>query len=340
MTRPGPVVSPRPEPVVSLKLKRFGTYSRVAVVIVVTALLLLSVGFAVGVLGTPTVSDTTYEFGAVNESTTEIRTTVTADTPWLLERSGVDMRTGYVVSANEIQLARSDAEYLDVESGSMETTAHLDNERISEWWTSHLANDERSTLLVETETTAERFGVERSIGDARQCTFETSITDDLENAPTEEIDAELPLIDDPVLSVTPTHAAWTDVGDDRATLEWRFEAKNHQGIDIPVTELEYTIYANDVVVGEGETRSEHLLEGESTTDIETETVVDAASLQEWWVTHLENDERTDVRIEFDAQVTLGSGDPTTVSLDPLTRVETVETDLLGDDSAVAGECFE
>ena len=324
----------------SLKLKHFGSRSRFAILIVALILTLLTVGVAIGFLGTPTVTDTTYKFGGVNESTTEIRTTVTADTPWLLERSGADLRAGYVVSANEIQLARSDAEPLDIESGSMETTALLDNERIPEWWMSHLANDERTTLTVETETTVERFGVERSIGDTRRCTLETSITDELEDAPTEEVDAELPLIDDPVLSVTPTHAAWTDVGNDRATLEWHFEAENHQGIDIPVTELEYTIYANDVVVGEGETLDEHLLEGDTTTEIETKTVVDAGSLQEWWVTHLENEERTTVRIEFDAEVDIGSGDPTTVPLDPLTREETVETDLLGNKSAVEGECLD
>jgi stringent starvation protein B len=85
---------------------------------------------------------------------------------------------------------------------------------------------------------------------------------------------------------------------------------------------------NDVAVGDGTSESGHVIPAESTETIETTTYVRNDRLDEWWVSHLERNQVTDLRIDFHARLDL-SGQTVRVPLDAVTYTETVETDFFG-----------
>lgn len=74
------------------------------------------------------------------------------------------------------------------------------------------------------------------------------------------------------------------------------------------------------------------LEAETSTALDLTATIDHDRLPAWWATHVENDEVTEFRVEFDADVALPTG-TVTVSLGELEHVETVETDVWGEKRA-------
>jgi hypothetical protein len=85
---------------------------------------------------------------------------------------------------------------------------------------------------------------------------------------------------------------------------------------------------NGVPVGEGSTESAVVIPPGETRTIRTTARIDNAALDEWWVTHLERNQVTTLRLDFAARVDL-QATTVRVPLDPLTYTETIETDLFG-----------
>jgi hypothetical protein len=108
----------------------------------------------------------------------------------------------------------------------------------------------------------------------------------------------------------------------------RFTVYNAKALPMAVTEIGYAITMNDVAVGNGSSETGYVIEGRSTETIETTTAIRNGKLDEWWVSHLENDQVTELRIDFYAELELG-GETVRVPLDELTYRKTIETDLFG-----------
>ncbi|GEM_PF-4659990 len=105
-------------------------------------------------------------------------------------------------------------------------------------------------------------------------------------------------------------------------------------LDVVVLSLAFLVF--DAVaagfVGTPALEDEHRLEAETSTALDLTATIDHDRLPAWWATHVENDEVTEFRVEFDADVALPTG-TVTVSLGELEHVETVETDVWGEKRA-------
>lgn len=286
-------------------------------------------GVALALVATPSVERIDAEFGTVNDTHTEIRADLLVDAP--VGTGPVDGSADYTVAMNDVVVAGGDEDGLSLEPGqsSVSTSTHMSNDRVPAWWVTHVDNDERTDVVVDATITTPVPGWDAAVSDHR--TVETDVLGSLESNETRPIDADLALVDDPVLYVTATRAEWGAVDENRTELEVDTDAYNPTAFDASVRELSYTVRLNDVVVGDGETSRNDTLEAENETTLDATVDVENDALEEWWVTHLENDQVSTLEIVFEVRIELPTGGTVTVDVEPFPDA-TIETDLFDDES--------
>lgn len=305
--------------------------SRIRSVLVVLVLVGLVVGgaFAAGVLGVPSVADVENRFGPVDETTTVVETDLTVSNPNPVGASLSGLTVDYNVLLNDVSLANGTKSGVDVGSGNstLEFSTAARNERIPPWWVTHIRNDEQTAVTVDTSVQSSLLG--RTVDPpnvTRQ--VETDLLSEFNSTETREVNADQPLVSDPVLYVNETSAEWETVTDERTPMDLTFVVYNPKSYPVAVSQLEYNITMNGVAVGGGQTESEYVIPPKSTATIEATAAIRNDRIDEWWVTHLERNQVTDLRIDFAARLEL-SETTVRVPLDPLTYTTVIETDIFG-----------
>jgi LEA14-like dessication related protein len=303
---------------------------KAALVVVVVLAVVAVVG--VVVYEQPSVVAVDTRFGAVNESATAIETDIVVHNPNPLGITLGDATTNYTVRLNGITMARGTEEGISLRQGNttIEETTLFDNSDIPDWWVSHVSNGERTRAEVTARVDTSLFG--REFTRTRQRTITTRFTDRINTTATRPVDptnATIPLVADPPLYVNETSARWGPVTENRTALALSTTLYNPSAVPYPVSTLEYTLSMNNVTVGRGTTQRGYLVPGETERTVNGTLVIDNSALDEWWVSHIENDQTTDVRIAVTAVIELPNGDTLRLPLDPISQTQTFETDLLG-----------
>ena len=97
--------------------------------------------------------------------------------------------------------------------------------------------------------------------------------------------------------------------------------QNPVGLKLEQTRLEYGLEMNKVKLAEGTKEGFNIKEGNQTVKFHTSLIQD--NLQEWWVSHMKNDEKSDVEIP----VKVGLTGPIPFTIGETTYTDTVETDI-------------
>jgi LEA14-like dessication related protein len=311
------------------------TYAAVAVLAVVVLVLL---GFLLGVLGVPSLEGVDNRFGPVNESTTTVVTNVTVANPNPISITVGGLGINYTVEMNDVRMAVGDKRGLSIERGSsrLRFETLLDNDRIPRWWYTHVRNGERTKLVVNASVSHGLLGGQE-FSFPQEETVETDILGAFNSTETREMDADQPPISDPVLYLNETAARYgSNVTRERTPLETAFTVHNPKPWPYTVTEIGYTIEMNNVTVGEGSTRQPYAVPPGGQTTLRAETVIRNDRLDEWWVSHLRNDQVTTLGIDFYVVVDPDVGDlfpgevaPIRVDTDAFDYRTTIETDIFG-----------
>ncbi|NHN59034.1 MULTISPECIES: LEA type 2 family protein [Halorussus] len=320
----------------SLKSALLGSKLRILFSVVLLAGVAVAGGVSLGVLGAPSVGGINNSFGNVTEDTTEIRTDIAVSNPNPVGVSLGGVSVSYDVTMNDVAMANGTKEGVSVGAGNstVELATLMDNDRIPAWWVSHVRNGERTTLRVDASVRSATLGrrfeappVDREIS--------TDLISQFNSTETRPVNANRPLVSDPVAYVNETGARWGEVTKSETPIALRFEVYNAKTLPLAITEIGYNITMNDVAVGSGESQTGHVIEGHSSETIETRTVIRNARLDDWWVSHLRNDQVTELRIDFYARVEL-AGETFRIPLDGMTYTKTIETDILGSKGASDG----
>ena len=153
---------------------------------------------------------------------------------------------------------------------------------------------------------------------------------------TRPVNADAPLVDDPVLYVNETRGRWGTVSEEETPIEMEFDVYNPNLEPYVVSEIGYDVTMNGVEMGSGSTDSEYVIPSYGSETVELSAALRNERLDEWWVSHLNESDNghqvSDLRIEFYAVVELPTGEELTVPLDALTYEETIETDIFGEGS--------
>ncbi|MCD2202401.1 LEA type 2 family protein [Halobacterium sp. KA-6] len=309
----------------------FGSTIRVAITVVAGLGLVAGGAFFAGFLGVPTVEQVDNEFGEVNDTYTEIETDLVIHNPNPVGVRLGDTSVNYTVAMNDIRMASGDKHGVGIGTGNstVNLTTQLHNERIPAWWVSHVRGGEQTSLTVSATVQPGFVGQSASFQPAAE-TIETDLLGQFNSSEDRPVNAEMPLVEDPVLVIERTNASWGNVTDAETPIDLEFGVYNPKTSPVVVSNVGYNITMNGVPVGAGETENGQTIPGKSSRVVETPTVIDNENLDEWWVTHVENNQTTELRIDFYAEIEPpGSSETIRVPLDELTYTQTIETDMFG-----------
>ena len=120
-----------------------------------------------------------------------------------------------------------------------------------------------------------------------------------------------------------TESQFETVGQDESTVDTRIVLRNPNDVAVPGgVDLDYTVFLNDVAVARGTEEDVEVDPGRNT--VETTATFDNTKIPAWWVTHINDGERSVMATEADVGV---AGLPVGPTLSVERRE--IETDLLG-----------
>lgn len=307
--------------------------ARVKAAVAALGVLTATIGgaFALGVIGAPSVVDVENRFGDVNDERTIILTDLVVNNPNPIGVRLGDSTVNYTVYMNDVEMAHGSKAGLDVDSGNttLPFRTRMLNDRIPPWWVSHIRNDEVTNVTIDATVKTSLLGNRTFDLDQRK-QVETDIISAFASEETRPVNGpENPLYSNPVLYINRTDAEWGQVDRRQTPIPMEFVVYNPQLKPYTITEVGYEISMNGISMGSGATDETYVIPGESTETLRTTPTIDNGNLDEWWVSHLQNNQTTTLRIDFYAKVELPTGNQIRVPLDRLTYVQEFETDIFG-----------
>ena len=295
--------------------------------IAVAGVVLLLVGAGVvgaGVFDRPSVAGVDNDWGEVTENRTEIETRIAVENPGLLELIDGVTNAEYTVSLNDVRIAHGQKNGVDL-SGNRDVisaTTWANNDKIPEWWASHINHNETTTVRVNPTVVTEAAGLTFSANaQTRTRTVRTNMLEPLRTDRTRTISA----FGRTVLIVNETDAHWGHATVERTPLNASATITNPTPVPIPVADIGYTIRMNGVRVGNSTADQRTVIPPHSTRTVRTRAIIDNSKLDRWWVTHVRNDTTTRLSVDFYATIDF-RGTQRRIPLDPLTYRRTFETD--------------
>ncbi len=300
------------------------------VTLLVLGVVLIGSATAIGVLGMPRVTGIDNHLVGANQTTTMVQSdlTVANPNPFPIPLRRADV--AYTVYMNGIPVGDGQESGVSLPAGNstVELRTGLENDRIVEWWRSHIRRGERTNLTVSATLESARVNesLSRRVADR---TVRTDIISAFETNTTVPVNASREIVSDPVLYVNETNARWANVTRNRTVVHTELRVYNPKSFAVPVTGVTYDVGMNGVAVANGSTENLTAIPAKSHRNVTARVVIDNSKLDEWWVTHVERDQTTTVRVDYAVGLDLsayGYGNRT-VSPDPINR--TFHTDVFG-----------
>ncbi|WP_415381230.1 LEA type 2 family protein [Halosimplex sp. TS25] len=278
----------------------------------------------------PQIGETSREWGAVDDETTEILTTValnnTNDDAAVNELLSIRAAQHTAVNGILVATGRQRTDGLTAGRSAFELTSTMNNSKVPAWWARHLNRGETSTV---TTMPAVRADLGFSQFDVpvidRRSEFETDLLagmgDDAETVTVDGRDA---------LVVRSESVQWGEATPETAPIEVNATLENEQPEPVRVTEIRYRVALNDVVLANRTAPGSHTVDPGETEAVGFTMALDNRKMDEWWVGHVRRGETSNMTVTVTATVETRAGTET-VRLDSLSRNTTVTTDLLGDD---------
>ncbi len=291
---------------------------------------LLVGGVALGVLGAPSVDSVDNRFGEVSNETTMVHTDIVVSNPNPIGVQLGETEIAYRIRMNDVLMADGNGTGLDIQRGTSRQAFQtaMVNDQIPSWWVSHVNNDEQTVVTVNATIYASILG-EHEFDITQERVVETALIEEFNSEETRPVNADNPppTTSNPILYVNRTTAAWEQADATTTPIDMQFEMYNPHLEPYVVSEIGYEIRMNEVLVGEGSSEDGYVIPGGATETVATTTIIQNQHLDDWWVTHLQNDQVTDLRIDFSALIELPTGQTLRLPLDTLTYTETIETDI-------------
>jgi len=264
------------------------------------------------------------EFGTVREETADVETTIVVENPnnWGIPGSHA---IAYAVTLNGVTVSSGQKGGVSIGTGksTIEMTAQFDNTAIPEWWTTHVNSDEVSTMRTESRVRPAGLPFDISLP-----AEESEVTTDFLGSMGEMESSTVQLGDREIMTVGDQRADWGEADADRSPIQFTTAVENVHERPVGIDGTDYEIRMNDVVVGSGETDDPIELDPGESGAFTVEAAIDTPKMQEWWVSHLRNDQTTDLTIGV-YPVSIEDGQRTRLPLALLDQQSTFETDMLG-----------
>lgn len=304
------------------------SYSWKAGILVLVLIVVAGVGVVYGVtaLDKPQIESMQNEWGTVTTERTEVETKIALDNPFALELGDAVADVNYTVSLNDVDVATGQIERvrLDDSGNAVNFSTWIDNDDISRWWVTHVNNNQTTTVRIDPDVVLQYVGNQFPAESfTRNRTVYTDLLAPLQRNSKRRFEA----FGRTVLVVNETDARWGHATAERTPIHASVTATNPLPVPLPITEINYTIRMNGITVGHGVAASQTMIPSGGTRTFEANATIDNSRLDEWWVTHVRNNETSQLTVEFNATVAFG-GVERHLPLEFVSFTRTFETNVL------------
>ncbi len=270
----------------------------------------------------PAVESVENDWGEVTNDRTEIQTQIVVDNPNKVGVPGAASVT-YDVTMNDVTMAEGSSGGLSLSPGRNEISLRtdIDNDEIPAWWATHINNGEETTLSV--EPSAKVAFVSQGLPSYDR-TFETDMLSAFDSESGQSVQAG----NQTLLTVERTEASWGTATESETPLRFAGTVRNPNTAPLTFAKIGYEVSMNDVTVAEGTTNGSVEIPANATGTIEINSTLDNRKLDEWWVSHLNRGEQTDLNVSVFAVVER-DGQNRRIPLSFLSKRVAFETDILG-----------
>ncbi|MFB6205497.1 MAG: LEA type 2 family protein [Haloglomus sp.] len=280
----------------------------------------------------PEFQNTRSRWGKVTEERTEIVTTVDVDNPNSAEFTDLlSLRVNQTTTVNGVVFAQntSTVERLPVGNGTVTVNASANNDAVPRWWSRHINNGERSTVLTRTSGVADIAVTSLPVALPDRRTTET--TDVIGKLDSEENRPVTTESGDQVLTILDVDAEWGESDPQAAPMLVTVQVRNDSPTSaVTIERLDYVVRLNDVIVADNASTRSYTVGPGQTRDITYTVYLDNQKMDEWWPTHIRNDEVTRLTSNTTAVVETPGGTER-ASFDIFGNGTTIETNFLGGD---------
>lgn len=288
--------------------------------LVVSAVLLVAITF-----DRPRITAVDNEWGTITQDRTEIETQVTVKNPRILELSETLANVEYTVSLNNVEIAHGQKHAVQFSEGQnvIMISTWANNNKIPEWWMTHINRNQTTTVRMNPTVVTEYADITFPANSWTQTrTVNTNLLRPLQTTETRRFNAS----NQTLLVVNKTNAYWENATVEQTPLTASATVTNPRSDPIPIINIGYTIRMNGIRVGHSVADQQTVIPPHSTRRIATRATINNSRLDEWWVTHLRNNETTRLTVDFYATIEY-NGEQRRVSLDFLTYQRTVHTQI-------------
>jgi LEA14-like dessication related protein len=265
------------------------------------------------------------DWGAVTQNRTEIKTQLAITNSRTLELADTFVNVKYTVSLNNVEIdhGRKTDINLSGKQSVISISTWANNNDIPEWWATHINRNQTTTVTVNPTIVTEFAGMTFPVDSrTRTRTVHTSLLAPLRTNETHQFR----VFNRTLLIVNETDAYWGHATVERTPLVVSATVTNPLPTPIPVINVGYTIWMNSIRVGHSVAEQRAVISPHSTRTIETRAIIDNSKLDEWWVTHLRQNETTRLTVDFYATIQY-RGTKRRVPLDFMTYKRTFHTQI-------------
>lgn len=249
-------------------------------------------------LGQPQIKGTTNQWGEVTSSTTEVITKVGVYNPNPVPLPLKNVLT--TINMNDIKMGNGSAVKSEIEANSNSTiviSTGIQNDRIPEWWVSHIENDEESSmsmkgdLVFDLKVTEFEYPIEKT----RQ--VKTDILSGL-SVSSQKVDPSGP----GSITIESAESQWGEVNQNYTQIVTTVKIQNDYPVEISIDEVNYLVEINGIKLADDTSDVTRFIEANSEAELSLTTKMSNDKLEEWWVTHIENNEQSIINTTAEAVV--------------------------------------
>lgn len=294
-----------------MDLKRVAKFAGIGIVAIIA---LVGILFVAGIIGVPDGGLEDNSWGEVDDERIEVITTVWVDNPNPVGGGNADVE--YDVSLQGVRLAEGTGTDVSVPTGrsTQNFSTDLFYNRLPEWWYRHLTNDEVSDVRANATVHTSVGPLSASPSGSYQDTVDTDIEGALDRGFSEfegtysgtEADVRTPdgTAIQPTVEVREVSTEWGEVTRSETEILVTAEIHNPNAYPIPTPGFTGYLALNDIRVADWDAGEVSLRDAPDDATIpagETEqrtfvVVMDNQNVPEWFATHVERGEQTDVEV--------------------------------------------
>lgn len=261
---------------------------------------LIILSFVTGVVSVPTIKNYSSRWGEITDNTTEIITSIQIDNSNPFNFNVPIAKVEYTMEMNNIEMAHGIYDDINLKKGlsTVELVSYFDNRKIPEWWVSHLKNNELTTVDIKPEIVIDLVLADPGVKvSSKTIPIETNILANVDNLDGETV--QVGLID---LDFNPSSVSWGTISNQTTEILLDVVITNPVNFSIQMPEVNYAINMNNITIGEGSIKNSVILEPEEDTTINMVTKIENDMLDNWFVSHLRNNEHSTIEIFMNTTV--------------------------------------